>query len=228
MKFAPLMPFALFFTLSVSRLHSEVVAGPLTNSANGHFYYLLAPTFWTNAESQAQTLGGHLVTINDAAENAWVLQSFGGFGTLFIGFTDQGHEGTWVWTSGEPVAFVNWNAGEPNNGGGVFPYENYSMMYGRSDPRAGLWNDIIGSVADQQFYGVVEVAPMLSIRVSQVELCWSTVPNVVYQLQYRPVLTTNSWVDLGPPVTGTGRSACETDSLAPGDAQRFYRVVSLP
>ena len=35
-------------------------------------------------------LGGHLTTINDAAENEWVLETFGPLTTsgLFIGFND--------------------------------------------------------------------------------------------------------------------------------------------
>ena len=34
----------------------------------------------------------------------------------------------------------------------------------------------------------------LSIRVSQVELCFETATNVAYQLKYRSELTTNFWV----------------------------------
>ncbi len=56
--------------------HGGVIGGPVTNSANGHVYYLLAQTNWTAAEAEAVALGGHLVTINDAEENAWVHQTF--------------------------------------------------------------------------------------------------------------------------------------------------------
>ncbi len=147
---------------------AQVLTGPITNPANQHNYYLLSPAFWTDAEAQAVSMGGHLVTINDAAENAWVLQTFGSYGgtsrTLEIGFTDQGHEGTWTWVSGESVTYVNWNTGEPNNGMGIYPYENVALMYGPGDPYpAGTWNDYMGTLAGQNYYGVVEVVPEPSI-----------------------------------------------------------------
>src|SRR5437879_2468269 len=183
--------------LTTQDVRSQILTGPITNSANGHLYYLLASTYWTNAEAQAVSLGGHLVSINDAAENAWVLNTFGRFGgvgrELFIGLTDQGHEGNWVWINGEPVTYLNWAPGEPNNGWPAFPYENYSMMHSPdSGWPQGSWNDLMGSLEEQQYWGVVEVGPLLTIRVSQVELCWATATNATYQLQYKSSLTGNS------------------------------------
>lgn len=218
---------ATIVCVTTCELKAQIVAGPITNQVSGHYYYLVGPTYWTNAEAQAVNLFGHLVTINDAAENSWVLSTFGDYGNLLIGFTDEGHEGQWVWTSGEPVTYTNWSAGEPNNGAGFFPYENRSMMYGSADPRAGTWNDIIGSVSDQQWFGVVEVVPEITIRVSQVEICWASVSGVVYQLQFRAALA-DSWADLGPQQPGTGVQMCETDPVAPGEPHRFYRVVTVP
>lgn len=218
---------ATIFALASSKVRSQIATGPITNQVTGHYYYLVGPDYWTNAEAQAVALNGHLVTINDAAENAWVLSTFGSYGNLLIGFTDQGHEGQWTWTSGEPVTYTNWSPGEPNNGGGFFPYENCSVMYGLADPRAGTWNDIIGSISDQRWFGVVEVVPEISIRVSQVEICWASTSGVVYQVQSRPDLNA-SWVNVGAQQTGTGMQLCATDSVAPGEPQRFYRVVVVP
>ena len=222
-----------FACLITQELQSQILAGPITNTANGHWYYLLEGTYWTNAEAQAVSLGGHLVTINDAAENAWVLNTFGNIGgvprQLHIGLTDEGHEGNWVWISGEPAAYRNWAPGEPNNGNGYFPYENYSMMHapGSGWPE-GSWNDLMGSLAVQQYWGVVEVGPTLAIRVSEVELCWPTMDNVVYQLQYRSSVTANNWTNLGSQVTGTGSRMCFKDPVPAGQGQRFYRVITVP
>ena len=63
----------------------------------GHRYVLTDGAMtWTAAEAYAQTLGGHLVTVDDAAEQAWLTSNFGGM-SPWIGFTDQAVEGTWVW-----------------------------------------------------------------------------------------------------------------------------------
>ena len=94
--------------------------------------YLLNTNYWADAEAEAVALGGHLATVRNDAENTWLYTTFGNYGgisrTFYIGFTDQGHEGTWVWVSGEPVTYLHWDAGEPNNGQGIWPYENRCMI----------------------------------------------------------------------------------------------------
>merc|ERR1711988_694717 len=37
--------------------------------------------------------------------------------TWWMGATDMHHEGGWVWMSGNPWSYVNWNEGEPNQNG---------------------------------------------------------------------------------------------------------------
>ena len=79
------------------RLEGAVLTGPVTNAANGHLYYLLDSNSWTAAEAEAMTLGGHLVTINDMAENHWVYTNFitydGVQRPLWIGLTDRRIDG---------------------------------------------------------------------------------------------------------------------------------------
>lgn len=115
----------------------------------GHDYFLTATTkYWTDAESEAVAAGGHLVTINDAAEESWLRTTFG-TSLLWIGFTDQTAEGTWVWISGEPVTYTNWAPGEPNNLGN----EDYAVMNW-----SGIkWNDLANTY---NYYGIIEVAPV--------------------------------------------------------------------
>lgn len=68
--------------------------------------------------------------------------------------------------------------------------------------------------------------PRLDIRVSQVELCWDTLTNNSYQLQYRSTLTTNIWTPLdGTWVPGSGERYCTTDAVLLGQPQRFYQVL---
>lgn len=78
-------------------------------------------------------MGGHLVTINDAAENTFIANTFGGDRAVWLGFTDAAEEGTFVWVTGEPFTHTNWlppdehQGGEPSNGGGVIP-QNFGVM----------------------------------------------------------------------------------------------------
>ena len=64
-----------------------------------------------------------------------------------------------------------------------------------------------------------------SIRVVQVELCWQSVTNTSYQVQYRSDLTANLWTPLVECIQGRAGTTCVQDTVLPGDAQRYYRVV---
>jgi hypothetical protein len=75
---------------------------------------------------------------------------------------------------------------------------------------------------------VAVLMPEASIRISEVEVCWTSVSNQNYQVQYRSTLTTNAWTNLGSPVAGTNSTTCITDKVALGQPQRFYRVVTVP
>jgi len=70
--------------------------------------------------------------------------------------------------------------------------------------------------------------PTATVRVSEMEVCWNSAQNTTYQVQYRTVLDTNGWVNLGSPVPGNGSTNCITDKVLLGQPRRFYRVVSLP
>ena len=56
---------------------ASVLTGPFSYPGNGHTYYLLSQDTWTASETQAEVMGGHLATINDAAEQSWVFATFG-------------------------------------------------------------------------------------------------------------------------------------------------------
>ena len=104
--------------LGVGLLATGLVFGQglnwVPNPANGHLYAVTQPMTWAAAEALGVQQGGHLVTIRNAQENAWLLSTFGF--ALWIGFNDLATEGFFVWSSGEPVTYTNWNSGEPNNG----------------------------------------------------------------------------------------------------------------
>ena len=112
---------------------SPLFAQVLINPATGNGYVLTGPVAdITAARSAANSMGGYLVAINDAAEQAWLGANFG-VGRFWIGLSDEITEGTFLWDSGEPFIYSNWCAGEPNNAGGI---EDYAEILG-----GGCWND---------------------------------------------------------------------------------------
>lgn len=230
--------FGIITSMAGSICSAGILAGPVTNAVNGHAYYLLTQANWTQSETEAVALGGHLVTINDQAENDWVFQTFGSYAgvarALWIGLNDAQTEGTFVWASGEQSTFTHWSPPQPDNGANgqpPFPPENYVHMLWPGHTTPGYWNDFLdlSTVLGYGFYGVVEIAPapppVLSIRVSQVELCWQTLTNTWYQLEYRSTPTTNQWLPLSTNwVAGNGTNVCTTDAVLVGSPQRLYRL----
>lgn len=132
--------------------HAAVIGGPVDH--NGHTYYLLDGKTWLQQEAEAVSLGGHLVTINDADENKWVWDTFGTPNTgLFFGFNDLAVAGTFVWASGEAVTFTNWRGGEPNNVNSVISPGGEFFGELASDY---AWNDV---GTRHTWQAVAEVAP---------------------------------------------------------------------
>lgn len=89
---------------------------------NGHSYYVSNSSNyrWTQAQSAAIGAGGYLVSINDAAENAFVKSIIPNNcpgGEVWIGYNDVATEGTFDWTNGDSTTYTNWKPGEPNNNG---------------------------------------------------------------------------------------------------------------
>jgi len=68
--------------------------------------------------------------------------------------------------------------------------------------------------------------PLVTIRQSQVEICWNSKSNLTYQVQYRSELTTNIWTSLVDCVRASASVTCLPDAITLGQPQRFYRVVS--
>lgn len=214
-------------------LSAEILAGPIINPANGHTYYLLTNDTWTNSEAEANRLGGHLVTIDDALENDWVFETFGNFGDtprgLWIGLTDQAVEGDFIWIDGSASAYRNWADGEPNDGNP--DGEDIVHMWYPGHEFAGQWNDQ-GASATEAFgvliHGVVEIpGPVLSVRVSQIALKWQSEIGIKYQVKFRSAVE-SQWQDLGAVIDGTGEQLSIPDPIEENQERRFYRVVIVP
>ena len=153
---------AITTLLATSVLGGPAILDSAINPANGHTYYLLNNSDWTDAESAAISLGGHLATVRSMDENNWILNQWGTNRNLWIGLYDPvsgdgggaQHAADFVWSSGESAPFRNWRPGEPNG-------DDWTYMYSLSlGAVAGQWNDITNETQtpnEPPFYGVAEV-----------------------------------------------------------------------
>jgi hypothetical protein len=146
--------------------HAAILTGPVVNPANGHSYYLLAQNTWSSVEAEAVSLGGHLATIRNAAEDQWIFSTFGSYGgALWIGLTDRDKVFTFKWVSGEPLSYTNFAGGQPDNGSGGVEY--YVHIWGAAQkPASGKWNDYDNddTVLGVPLYGVAEISPTSIVR----------------------------------------------------------------
>jgi len=101
---------------------------------------------WYKAEQYCRFHGMHLASINSVQEQKELeehLQSIGmGEEHFWTSGTDQAQEGSFFWMStGKPITYENWNAGEPNN----FQYENgeeeHCLELWNRDGKGLRWND---------------------------------------------------------------------------------------
>ncbi len=76
------------------------------NPDTEHLYGFVPESSWQTAQQAAEDLGGHLVAINDSAEEEWLATTFGTAYEYWIGFNDIASEGDWVWSSGEPRGII--------------------------------------------------------------------------------------------------------------------------
>jgi subtilase family serine protease len=60
-----------------------------------------------------------------------------------------------------------------------------------------------------------------------IQLAWTALPGVQYQVQYKTNLTQTSWINLSSVITATMNPMTFSNNIGP-DPQRFYRVVLLP
>jgi hypothetical protein len=137
----PLSSAAIILFAVAFHARADILAGPITNPANGHDYYLLSPNNWTMSEAEAESLGGTLAMIKNADEQDWVFSTFSrnvNHNGLWIGLHRKRPGGPFVWVTDAKLDYVNWDQGEPNNVGGI---ENcVQMQNGGSAP--GSWNDL--------------------------------------------------------------------------------------
>jgi hypothetical protein len=160
MKNSPINSTLLASILSLAAIEVKPMpANTFINPANGHQYFLTDVLSWQEAQAVAGANGGNLVTINDAAENTWLVNTFinSQVDFFWIGINDVTVEGKFEWMSGEPVNYTNWALGEPNNNpanGG----EDFGTLNGPANPfnrPVGTWSD---APTFAKLRGIVEIS----------------------------------------------------------------------
>jgi hypothetical protein len=241
--------------LAMSLTFVAGAAGPVqwtvASGGNGHYYQAIpAPSgiTWQAASNAAASLGGYLATPTNAAENDivyslvsgndsfWVLDGGNnGVGPWLGGFLDasEGPNGVWQWVTGEAFSYVPWAPGEPNN----YLAEDRIHFLGQGTLKNKTWNDYaddpnltgrprpLGYMVEWTALPAGPPLP-LSIQCSEVGICWASVTNATYRVEYRSDLTTNTWAALRECVPGSGTQTCIYDKILPGYPTRFYRVVT--
>ena len=87
----------------------------VVNPINGHAYKRIYCHDVMDAMTLAAAEDAYLVSINDEAEEIWIQGVFDPDG-FWIGLNDVAKEGQWVWQSGEPVTYTNWETHKQDGG----------------------------------------------------------------------------------------------------------------
>lgn len=122
------------------------------NPGTGHWYAVVEDMTWAEGEAYAVSLGGHLATINDEAEDRWISATFPE--EAATGFNDLAEEGHWVWASGEPVTYTNWAPGEPTDDDSSGHSEDIGSINQEYAQGKRAWNDVY---IDELIYVLIEV-----------------------------------------------------------------------
>ena len=118
------------------------------------YVYQDTPQTYAVARAEAVGLGGYLVSINDAAEQAWLETALAPIvpGEPRVSYIGLWNDGTfnWQWESGEALTYTNWR--QFGEGGYLFPEptqtpgEFVAVMYTNNPPiPLGRWADTFDS-----------------------------------------------------------------------------------
>jgi hypothetical protein len=153
----PVDLFTLMVCITLVLESSVVWAAPVQNSANDHYYEVISTSFtFDNAVAVAASttyLGrpGRLVTINDAAEQSFIVSSLGllQWGVYWIGGKRVSSVNQWITT--EPFTYTNWIATYPNTSDYGFSIggSGYSYQWGSQTSITGLGNYIVEYISLQ-------------------------------------------------------------------------------
>ncbi|XP_068778898.1 C-type lectin domain family 17, member A-like isoform X6 [Struthio camelus] len=97
------------------------------------YYFSAVGRRWREAEGFCAAHSAHLLIVNSAAEQDFVVRTAPQPRGYWLGLSDREKEGSWRWQDGTPLGLSFWSSGEPNGGRG----ENCATLL-----PDGRWNDL--------------------------------------------------------------------------------------
>jgi hypothetical protein len=130
---------------------------------------------------------------------------------------------------------VQWNGSTLTNivNAGVFDWRNMDYVVvaaeantvleftSRNDPGTFALDDV--SVVPIPLPSVQSILATKGV----VNLTWTTMAGLAYQIQYKTNLTSATWINLGSPTKATSGTMSASDFIGPGST-RFYRIELVP
>lgn len=111
------------------------------NPENRHAYKRIYCESREEAHTRAVKQGAHLVAINNAAEQEWLLEVFGRE-NYWIGLTDASKVESPHWDNGEPVTYTNWSQPEKTpTGEGTSQADDANQDYTVLIGLTGKWQE---------------------------------------------------------------------------------------
>lgn len=142
---------------------------------NAHTYKVIDDKLtWEEAEAACEAMGGHLVTITSAEEQA-VVESLMDASNKLVGYYIGGRMGnnTLRWITGESVSYTNWYPGEPSVTDGETVcelYTHYLVSHIGNTSDAYRWNNIMNDAEGRAYICEIEPTPVTSIALSETNI----------------------------------------------------------
>ena len=107
---------ALTVVSAASAQSTQAVEWKVSEGGNGHWYaYDMGWKQWDQATVAASLLGAHLATFANAAEESFCVNNAPFGYDYWLGAKRSTVHGAFGWVTGEPFAYTNWYAGQPDD-----------------------------------------------------------------------------------------------------------------
>ena len=211
---------------------------------NNSFYKIVNASTWDIAEANSIALGGHLVTINDADENAFIRQILEDNNKVssWIGYKYDSTSDSWSWQDGSSSTYTNWDSvySQPDiSVNSTYGLEYYGSLitgisshpyYSSWGGNGGTWHDTFNSGNDFSLsVGIAEV-PLSYFSISDLTITEGESGNVTISRTGGTTTTQNLTLTSsnGSATAGSDYSSIsQTISFAAGETSKTISISSI-